>query len=227
MFISKKAIAFVILTATAMLVNLDAACAAGKKAAKPAAKTAAKASEKPVVVEQQAATEPVSTEPAVAEPFAPPPVQHFFVGLQPQHKLHVQGYLIEALHFAHNSYGFIAWSMRSSRRNLQETLFEPHLQQLDHFIAQTIGLAELSSNLTTTPEGLPEIKAQLEKLGRAVKLMLEGSKVASETAEPGEKVQESGRIHEEVGKSIPELVAAFQKALLEQASATQQIDSDN
>jgi hypothetical protein len=171
------------------------------------------------------------TEPSVAaapvEPSPVLPVQHIFVGLQPQHKLHVQGYLIEALHFAHNSYGYVAWSMRAARRNLQESLFEPQLQQLSHFIKQTIGFADLAINLTTNPEGLPEIKEQLEKLGRAVALMLEGNKETGEASVPGEKVVESGKIHEEVGKAIPELFAAFQKALQEQASATVQVNGDN
>jgi hypothetical protein len=156
-----------------------------------------------------------------------PALQHFFVGLQPHHKLHVQRYLIDALHFAHNSFGYVAWSMRASRRNLQETLYEQHLQQLDHFITQTVGLAELSMNLAPNPEGLPEIKAQLDKLGSAVKLMLEENKGRTDGAEPGSKIQESGRLHEEVGKSISELSAALHKSLQEHASATSDIKSDN
>ncbi|MBU1108245.1 MAG: hypothetical protein KKB51_16350 [Candidatus Riflebacteria bacterium] len=150
--------------------------------------------------------------------------QSFFVGLQPQHKLYVQGYLIDALHFAHNSYGYVAWSMRSSRRNLQETLFEVHLKQLEYFIAQTIGLADLSMRLTPDSNGLPEIKVQLEELSRAVKLMLEENKVAADVTEPGSKVIESGKIHEQVGKAIPALVANLQKALQEQASASAQLN---
>lgn len=155
------------------------------------------------------------------------PAQHIFVGLQPQHKLHVQGYLIEALHFAHNSYGYVSWSMRAARRNLQEPLFEPHLQQLNHFIKQTIVFADLAINLTTNPEGLPEVKEQLEKQGRAVTLMLEENKESVDASTPGAKIIESGKLHEEVGKAIPELFAVFQKALQEQASATIQVNGGN
>jgi hypothetical protein len=161
------------------------------------------------------------------EPSQALPVQHIFVGLQPHHKLHVQGYLIEALHFAHNSYGYVSWSMRAARRNLQEPLFEPQLQQLNHFIKQTIVFADLAINLTTNPEGLPEVKEQLEKQERAVTLMLEGNQKAGEASAPDEKVVESGKLHEEVGKALPELFAVFQKAMREQASATIQVNGGN
>jgi len=167
-----------------------------------------------------------SSLPAVDQelPGAPAAPQYFFVGLQPPHKLTVQAYLIDALHFAHNSYGFVSWSMRSSRRNLNETLFSEHLSQLEHFITQTIVLAELSISLTPDSAGLPEIKVQLEDLKRAVKLVLEENKDSADAKEPGAKIIESGKIHEQVGKALPILVANLQKALLENASASAQIN---
>lgn len=174
------------------------------------------------VVTDDMASDTVVIEPVAAD--EPVVQQHFFVGLQPQHKLYVQGYLIDALHFACNSYGYVAWSMQSARRNLKETLFAEHLKQLDYFITQTIGLAELSIRITPDSDGIPEIMEQFVTLGRAVKLMLEESQIASESTEPGAKIVESGKLHEQVGKALPALVDKLQQALQKQASASAQIN---
>ncbi|PKL44274.1 MAG: hypothetical protein CVV41_06455 [Candidatus Riflebacteria bacterium HGW-Riflebacteria-1] len=182
---------------------------------------AADAAAVPVAV-ADTASETILVEPVAGA--APAVQQHFFVGLQPHHKLYVQGYLIDTLHFAYNSYGFIAWSMQSARRNLKENLFGEQLKQLDHFITQTIGMAELTIRLTPDSDGLPEIKQQFEALSRAVKLMLEESQVLSDSKEPGAKVIESGKIHEQVGKAIPALFDKLQNSLQQQASASRQID---
>ncbi|EKD84169.1 MAG: hypothetical protein ACD_39C00209G0001 [uncultured bacterium] len=114
--------------------------------------------------------------------------------------------------------------MQSARRNLKETLFAEHLKQLDYFITQTIGLAELSIRITPDSDGIPEIMEQFVTLGRAVKLMLEESQIASESTEPGAKIVESGKLHEQVGKALPALVDKLQQALQKQASASAQIN---
>lgn len=144
----------------------------------------------------------------------------FFVGLQPQDKLLIQGYLIDALHFAHNSYGYVSWSMRAARRNLQEPLFQPQLSALESYIGKTILLADMAIRQDQESKSLPEIKKQFAELNKAVKLMLEGSKNSADATEPGEKVIESGKIHEQIGKVIPTLLADFQKSMVELASTS-------
>ncbi|MBF0545970.1 MAG: hypothetical protein HQM08_16120 [Candidatus Riflebacteria bacterium] len=140
-------------------------------------------------------------------------VQAVYVALPAEELQFLQFYLVQALHFAHSSYGFVAASMRSARKNLGDPMYLVQLEQLEAFIDRTLDLASLLIRKSPDQPRLQKIQSLLKKLKEATGLFRQATKQTPGAAQPDSRLKTSGDIHEQLGKEIPQLFSELESIL--------------